>query len=220
MTRQLPGGGPACGRPVWRYAADCRAAGTRRQIPGQRMPGGRDGSQRSGPRDRAGGDGVAPRREGQLPFSLRIGVTGHRELADPDALLPAVTGRYPGAHRAVPGPRRRPAAAGHLRAGRGGRPPGGDGGAGRAGRHAGGLLPLPPASTWVTSPATPRKPSSTTCSGGPPRSGWPRRGSSRDEAYERAGRHVVDRADVLIALWDGQPPRGRGGTASDRVLRP
>ncbi|MCH8309818.1 MAG: hypothetical protein IIB17_04890 [Chloroflexi bacterium] len=36
---------------------------------------------------------------------------------------------------------------------------------------------------------------------------------SREEAYERAGRHVVDRCDVLIALWDGEPSRGRGGTA-------
>lgn len=35
----------------------------------------------------------------------------------------------------------------------------------------------------------------------------------RDAAYERAGRHVVDRCDVLIALWDGEPSRGRGGTA-------
>jgi hypothetical protein len=36
---------------------------------------------------------------------------------------------------------------------------------------------------------------------------------SREEAYERADRYVVDRCDVLIALWDGEPPRGRGGTA-------
>jgi hypothetical protein len=37
--------------------------------------------------------------------------------------------------------------------------------------------------------------------------------SSREEAYEKAGRYVVDRADVLIAIWDGEPSRGRGGTA-------
>jgi hypothetical protein len=36
---------------------------------------------------------------------------------------------------------------------------------------------------------------------------------SRDEAYERAGRHVVEQADAMIALWDGAPSRGRGGTA-------
>lgn len=35
---------------------------------------------------------------------------------------------------------------------------------------------------------------------------------SRDQAYEAAGRYVVDHCDVLIALWDGKPARGRGGT--------
>ena len=35
---------------------------------------------------------------------------------------------------------------------------------------------------------------------------------SRDEAYELAGRHVVDTSDVLVAAWDGEPARGRGGT--------
>ena len=39
------------------------------------------------------------------------------------------------------------------------------------------------------------------------------RGGSREQAYERAGRHVVDHADAVIALWDGEPSRGRGGTA-------
>jgi len=32
-------------------------------------------------------------------------------------------------------------------------------------------------------------------------------------AYERAGFSMVDRVDVVIALWDGEPSRGRGGTA-------
>src|SRR5437763_792596 len=36
---------------------------------------------------------------------------------------------------------------------------------------------------------------------------------TRAEAYEQAGQYVVERCDVLIALWDGQPPRGKGGTA-------
>jgi Protein of unknown function (DUF4231) len=38
---------------------------------------------------------------------------------------------------------------------------------------------------------------------------------SRDhelEAYVMAGRATVAHCDVLIAVWDGQPPRGRGGT--------
>ena len=36
---------------------------------------------------------------------------------------------------------------------------------------------------------------------------------SADEAYERAGQYVIERSDVLVALWDGEPARGRGGTA-------
>jgi len=37
---------------------------------------------------------------------------------------------------------------------------------------------------------------------------------SDDERHERVGHDVVDHADVLIALWDGLPSRGVGGTAS------
>ena len=36
---------------------------------------------------------------------------------------------------------------------------------------------------------------------------------SRDAAYEQAARMILDRSDFLIAIWDGQPSRGRGGTA-------
>lgn len=35
---------------------------------------------------------------------------------------------------------------------------------------------------------------------------------SREAAYEHAGREVLARCDVLLALWDGRPARGRGGT--------
>jgi hypothetical protein len=35
---------------------------------------------------------------------------------------------------------------------------------------------------------------------------------SRAQAYEQVGRHVVDRCDVLVAVWDGEPAQGRGGT--------
>jgi hypothetical protein len=38
-------------------------------------------------------------------------------------------------------------------------------------------------------------------------------GTSREQAYERAGHEVVARCDVLIAIWDGAPSRGRGGAA-------
>jgi hypothetical protein len=38
-------------------------------------------------------------------------------------------------------------------------------------------------------------------------------GGTREAAYERAGHTIVDCSDVLVALWDGGPARGRGGTA-------
>jgi conflict system pore-forming effector with SLATT domain len=38
-------------------------------------------------------------------------------------------------------------------------------------------------------------------------------GSDRNDAYRRAGGYVVDSCDLLIAVWDGQPSRGAGGTS-------
>lgn len=37
--------------------------------------------------------------------------------------------------------------------------------------------------------------------------------ASRTEAYAQVGRYVVDNCDVLIALWNGKPAAGQGGTA-------
>jgi len=34
-----------------------------------------------------------------------------------------------------------------------------------------------------------------------------------EEAFLAAGRRVVDLSDFLIAVWDGHPSRGKGGTA-------
>jgi hypothetical protein len=34
-----------------------------------------------------------------------------------------------------------------------------------------------------------------------------------EECYRAAGRRVVDESDILIAVWDGQPAKGIGGTA-------
>jgi len=36
---------------------------------------------------------------------------------------------------------------------------------------------------------------------------------STEQAHMAGGRAVVDNADVLVAVWDGQPARGYGGTA-------
>lgn len=38
-------------------------------------------------------------------------------------------------------------------------------------------------------------------------------GPKRDAAYRAVGEAVLARCDVLIAIWDGQPARGLGGTA-------
>ncbi len=35
----------------------------------------------------------------------------------------------------------------------------------------------------------------------------------RRDAYANAGRYVVDHCDLLIAVWNGEPSRERGGTA-------
>ena len=37
--------------------------------------------------------------------------------------------------------------------------------------------------------------------------------ASREEAYEQVGRYIVDHCDVLVAVWDGKPTKGQGGTA-------
>lgn len=35
----------------------------------------------------------------------------------------------------------------------------------------------------------------------------------RPACYEEVGRYVVNHVDLLVAIWDGEPARGRGGTA-------
>jgi hypothetical protein len=35
----------------------------------------------------------------------------------------------------------------------------------------------------------------------------------RRDAYKQVGEYVVDHCDLLIAVWDGEPARGQGGTA-------
>jgi SMODS and SLOG-associating 2TM effector domain 1 len=42
---------------------------------------------------------------------------------------------------------------------------------------------------------------------------WVVGGSDRVDAYRESGEYVVDSCDVLIAIWDGKPSRGTGGTA-------
>ncbi len=39
------------------------------------------------------------------------------------------------------------------------------------------------------------------------------RNINREESYWNVGKYLVAHCDVLIAIWDGQPARGPGGTA-------
>jgi len=45
--------------------------------------------------------------------------------------------------------------------------------------------------------------------------------ATRDESYEKVGYYVARHCDVMIAVYDGQPSQGRGGTADivDEVKR-
>jgi hypothetical protein len=37
--------------------------------------------------------------------------------------------------------------------------------------------------------------------------------AERNEAYANVGEYVLNHCEVLVAIWDGQPAQGRGGTA-------
>src|SRR6266542_538017 len=110
MTRQVPEAGragvPEAGRagvpgPPDRTRGDAGPAGTGRPVAGPAD---------SGPADTRPADaGWPPEGEGQLPFSLRIGVTGHRRLADPEALLPVVRAAIQGVIERFLGPGAEPA---------------------------------------------------------------------------------------------------------------
>lgn len=152
--------------------------------------------------------------EGRVSFAFRIGVTGHRELVDPASLVPAI-------HQAIRGITER-------LLGRGARPQllvisalaeGADQLVVRE------LLAEPGAELEA---ALPRRPEDYLDDFADERSKaeftellsrasavWQAPVSrTREDGYEQAGRYVVDSSDAVIALWDGKPPRGQGGTAT------
>ena len=156
-----------------------------------------------------------PRGDGRIPFTLRIGVTGHRDLADPDVLRARVRealGRLRDLVPVAPGAGLALVVVSALAEG-----------ADRLVAEE--VLADPDARLEVTLPLPVKKyaedfKSETSkqefhrllarASDEP----WQAPdGLAREEAYERAGRSVVDRCDALIALWDGEKSRGRGGTA-------
>ena len=141
-------------------------------------------------------------------------MTGHRRLTDPDALIPAIRAAIQGVIERFLGPGAEPGllvisalaegadrlVAAEVLA--------------RPDATLEAVLPLPPGEYLSDFTGEASKAEFTGLLGRAASVWLARPGGSRDEAYERAGRHVVDRADVLIALWDGEPPRGRGGTAT------
>ena len=155
-----------------------------------------------------------PGGDGRIPFTFRIGVTGHRDLADPDALrapireavrrlkeivpvspediVPVVISALAeGADRLVAEVVLRAQEDARLEV----------------------ALPLP-AEDYIEDFKTEDSKREFCClldqasdirlTPDAP---------TRNEAYERAGRYIVDRSDAVIAVWDGEPPRGQGGTA-------
>lgn len=143
---------------------------------------------------------------GRLPQFNVVGFTGHRQIPDPHAaagwlgsLLEELRTLAPGEWIAVSS-----AAAGSdllfARA------------AAARGMAWQALLPLPESEfrkdfaedEWAEAEALLRSAESVTALPG---------GAEREEAYLDCGIETVNACDVLVALWDGEPARGRGGTA-------
>jgi hypothetical protein len=161
-----------------------------------------------------GRESEAPAGDGRIPFTFRIGVTGHRDLADPDALRAPIRealSRLKEMVPVAPGAGLAPVVVSALAEG--------------ADRlvveelladHDARLEAALPLDTEEYA-----KDFKTETSKDKFRSLLARAsdkwqapdGLDRAVAYEQAGRYVVDRCDAVIALWDGEKSRGRGGTA-------
>jgi hypothetical protein len=163
---------------------------------------------------------------------VRVGVTGHRVIDDPEAVSGAV-------RDALAQVRDRFGGAGDTEAGNAGAAGVGAGGAARAAARleavsslaegadrivahavlaeagAALIVPLPmPADDYATDFAAPAsKAEFEELLGRAARVEVMPAAATREEAYGRAGRWVVEHSDVLLALWDGEPSHGRGGTA-------
>jgi hypothetical protein len=157
-------------------------------------------------------------RDGRVSFCVRIGVTGHRDIANCEALRPLVRERLDEIRAAFPASTRTAVSFVILSS----LAEGSDRLVARealeayadAGVQLHAVLPLcaedyakdfrttrsrqefyellAAASACIEMPAT----------------------DDRDTAYERAGHYVVDNSDSVIALWDGRGAGGRGGTAA------
>jgi SMODS and SLOG-associating 2TM effector domain 1 len=156
----------------------------------------------------------APGGDGRIPFTFRIGVTGHRDLADPDGLRVAIRKALRGLIELLPvapAAGLTPVVVSALAEG-----------ADRLVAEE--ILADPAARLEVSLPLSPadyEEDFKTEASKEEFRLLLARASAiwhaqtteDRNEAYEQAGRTMVDRCDALIAVWDGEDPRGQGGTA-------
>ena len=161
-----------------------------------------------------GRESEAPGGDGCIPFTFRIGVTGHRDLPDPDALRAPIreaVSRLKEMVPIAPGAGLAPVVVSALAEG-----------ADRlvveevlADRDARleVVLPLDTEEYAEDFKAEASKEEFRSLLARASDKWQAPDGLDRDEAYERAGRYVVDRCDAVIALWDGEKSRGRGGTA-------
>jgi len=156
-----------------------------------------------------------PGGDGRIPFTFRIGVVGHRVLADPDSLCAPIAEAVRRLTEFVPvspGVGLVPVVVSALAEG-----------ADRlvakevlADKDARLEVALPlPEEEYVKDFKSEASKEEFSCLlARATETPWQApKGLDRDEAYERAGHYVVDRCDALIALWDGRKSRGRGGTA-------
>lgn len=152
--------------------------------------------------------------QGRIPFRLRIGVTGHRKLADEEAITAQVRRVLQRLRELVPSTPRTPVLFTVVSA----LAEGADRLVAREvlqidGANLEAPLPLPrdeyiedfetaeskrEFEEYLANASAVLELEST---------------GTREESYERVGRYVVDHCDVLIAIWDGQESRGQGGTA-------
>jgi hypothetical protein len=153
---------------------------------------------------------------GRIPFTFRVGVTGHRTLEHPAELAAAVVAAFGRLREEIiPEPARAwlvPVVVSALAEG-----------ADRLvadaildmrGARLEVALPLPP-EDYLNDFKTEQSKAEFLRLLGKATEIWQAPpSSSRDEAYERAGLYIADRCDALIALWDGEPSRGRGGTGA------
>jgi hypothetical protein len=160
--------------------------------------------------------GEAPAGDGRIPFTLRIGVTGHRDLADPDALREPIRealGRLRKLVPVAPGAGLALVVVSALAEGA-------DRLVAEEVLAAGAdrlevALPMD-VEEYAEDFKTEDSKLEVRCllARARPSDIWQAPDwLEREEAYERAGRYVVDRCDAIIAVWNGEKSRGRGGTA-------